>query len=175
MNKGLPGTKSATGTGVPEISPGAKELIGIAYRKDTEGTLALNRALSLCLQHIAQLPSLCRPGDHRELCHLLKQEKLPETFFGFCAALANAIEVRLAEPFQGPPRGRSAPIEITHSVFLALGQALAEVGREPKEAQSPLGPNLDVALQRLSATNPGRLQHLLIPSLPRKRSPGLLR
>jgi hypothetical protein len=162
MNNSPPRTESATETGLPKISPGAQELIGIAYRKDTEGTLALNRPLGLCLQHIAQLPSLCRQADRRQLWLLIKQTRLPDTFFGFCAALANAIDLLLAEPMQGPPAGRRAPIEITHSVYLALGQALAEASRDPMKDPSPMVPNLDVALERLAAKDPGHLQHLLI-------------
>jgi hypothetical protein len=157
-----PGTRSSAGIGVPQISNGAQQLLRIANNKISDGVLALNRAFGLCLQHMAQLPRLCKPEHRQELCSALQQGKLPESFFGFCACVANAIDTELSRPADDLSTAKSAPIEIAHSAFLALGQALREAAGNPDDADSPLGPNLGVALHRLSDKKPEELQRLLV-------------
>lgn len=158
----IPPEKFSVETGVPPISLGARQLLRIANNKISEGVLALNRALELCLRLAAQLPRLCKPEHRQELTEILGQERLPETFFGFCACLINAIDARVSGPAEDFSAAQRAPIEITHSAFLALGQALGEAARKPDETQSPLGPTFGAALQRLSNESPEKLQRLVL-------------
>lgn len=158
----IPPEKFSADTSVPPISLGARQLLRIANNKISDGVLALNRALERCLQLAAQLPRLCKPEQRQELCDILGQEKLPETFFGFCACVINAIDAQVSRPAEDFSAGQRAPIEITHSAFLALGQALGEATRKLDETQSPLGPTLGAALQRLSNESPEKLQRLVV-------------
>ncbi len=157
----VPPEKSSADNNVPPISLGARQLLRIANNKISDGVLALNRALELCLRLAAQLPRLCKPEHRQELCDILGQERLPETLFGFCAFVINAIDTQVSRPAEDFSAAQRAPIEITHSVFLALGQALAEATRKPDETQSPLGPTIGAALQRLSNESPEKLQRLV--------------
>src|SRR5579863_1625589 len=139
------------------VSTGAQGLLAIARKRDPSGALALNAALGLSLQAVAELPRLCAaPGE--ALNALIGEDRLPETFFAFRAAFANAIDARAAQQ----PNTAPALIEMTHAVLLALGQSLGEAVRHPGEKVAPLGPELPTALRRLASTVPVDLQYSLV-------------
>ena len=161
MPKRPPDKKRAIETHAPSISPGAQGLLAIACKRDPARALALNVALNLSLRIIAELPGLCAAADRTGLHALIGQEGLPETFFGFLAALANSIDTHVTTQVR-EPRGAGAPIEMTHSVLLALGQALSEAVRKSEDDNAPLGPKLPEALRRLADVAAIDLQHSLV-------------
>src|SRR5579863_6547745 len=90
------------------VSTGAQGLLAIARKRDPSGALALNAALGLSLQAVAELPRLCAaPGE--ALNALIGEDRLPETFFAFRAAFANAIDARAAQQPNSAPDLRDLP------------------------------------------------------------------
>lgn len=162
MAEGSTGEHPAAAIPSPSISKGAQKLLVIAQRDDTQGAMAGNAALRISLERLAGLPGLCAGSDQSVLYHLLGQKELPASFFGFCAALANVIDLRVADSAGDLPQGRSLATDFDHSVLLALGQALTDAVREPGEQSPELGPRIEVALPRLALTSAHNLQRLLV-------------
>jgi hypothetical protein len=93
---------------------------------------------------------------------VLGRAELPGKWFEFCVALVNAIESHLERTRVTTKVGFSLRTDFDRSVFLALGQTVAETTRENHKIGLTLEVSTEQVLAAVGKTPPARLQRLLI-------------
>lgn len=162
MSTPASGSSSARPEGIPELSRGAVTLLAIAQENDTHKTIATNAALALSLDFLVRLRALCAAQDHQGIGELLGRTELPAQWFDFSVALVNTIELRLRQPSSGEQREFSSRTDFDRSVFLALGQTIAETAGENRKSGLTLEVSTERVLAMVGQTSPAHLQRLLI-------------
>jgi hypothetical protein len=76
--------------------------------------------------------------------------ELPQSFLSFAAAISNVIDLKLQQS--------AATTDYDHSVFLAVGQVLANVIWPPSEKRNLREPDLEQVLRSLGRSTVGELQ-----------------
>lgn len=84
------------------------------------------------------------------LTDLTGQMELPRTFLSFAAAISNDIDLKLQKS--------AATTDYDHSVFLAIGQVLANVVWPPNEKRHLREPKLEQVVRSLARSKVGDLQ-----------------
>lgn len=137
-----------------EVSPLGQTLLEVAWSNDRHGKLVGNAALRLSLSTLKKLLSACKQDDTALMARLTGQSELPRSFLSFAAALANVIDLRLRSrgPNEQPhsQANRDSPSDFDHSVFLALGQALADTAWPHAEERDLRSPAIKQVVARLA-------------------------
>jgi hypothetical protein len=136
-----------------EVSPLARTLLAVAWKNDRQKKLTGNAALRLSLHVLQRLVSACKENDAPLLAELTGQSETPRNFLSFAASVANEIDLKLQARVPGKESSSdlawASTSDFDHSVFLALGQALADAVW-PQSAERDLhAPGIEKVLKRL--------------------------
>lgn len=132
----------------PRLSPIAWTLLEIAWKRG-QPELSHNTALRLSLDMLQTLMRACQQ-DRSLLTNLTGEMELPQSFLSFSAAISNVIDLKLQQS--------RATTDFDHSVFLAIGQVLANVVWPPNEKRNLREPNLEQVVRSLARSTVGDLQ-----------------
>jgi hypothetical protein len=88
--------------------------------------------------------------DRSLLTDLTGQIELSQSFLSFAAAISNVIDLKLQQS--------AATTDYDHSVFLAIGQVLANVVWPPNEKRNLREPNLEQVVRSLARSAVSDLQ-----------------
>jgi hypothetical protein len=88
--------------------------------------------------------------DRSLLTDLTGQTELPQSFLSFAAAISNVIDLKIQQS--------RATTDYDHSVFLAIGQVLANVVWPPDEKRHVREPKLEQVVRSLARSTVGDLQ-----------------
>jgi hypothetical protein len=148
--------------GIPELSRGAVTLLAIAQENDKQKKIATNATLAISLEFLARLSALCAAQDRDGIRELLGRREVPGKWFEFCVALVDAIDSHVDRTGSGAQGGFSLRTDFDRSVFLALGQTIAEATGENRQRGLALEVSTDQVIAAVSKMLPARLQQLLI-------------
>ena len=124
----------------PDLSPIAWTLLEIAWNRG-QPELSHNTPLRLSLEMLQTLVPACLQ-DPSLLTDLTGQVELPQSFLSFTAAISNVIDLKLQKS--------AATTDYDHSVFLAIGQVLANVVWPLDEKRNLREPKLEQVVRSLA-------------------------
>lgn len=158
----LPAGEKELRVTIADISRGATTLLAIAQENDRHKKIAANTALEVSLDCVRELPALCANRDRSKICELLGRPDIPPSWFEFCVALVAAIESRVEKAKDSRNGGYSLRTDFDRSVYLALGQAIAEATKAVSKARLTLELSTAETFDSLGRWSGTELQKLLI-------------
>lgn len=148
--------------GIIDISKGATTLLAIAQENDRQKKIATNAALQATLDCASKLPELCARRDRADILELLDRSEIPGTWFEFCVALVAALESRVEKMKNTRDSGFSLRTDFDRSVYLALGQAIAEATKRVRKARLTLELSTEETFDCLGELTGAELQQFVI-------------
>lgn len=149
-----------------DVSDLGRTLLDVAWKNGRDKKLTSNDALRLALGALQTLVSACQENNASVLVKLTGQSELPGNFLSFAASLSNAIDLklqtRMVDNKSASARAWASTSDFDHSVFLALGQALANAAWPHSEKRDVRAPGIARVLQRLAECSARDLQIALV-------------
>lgn len=152
----------------PEVSALGCTLLGIAWKNGRKKGLTNNAALNLSLYTLRKLVTACREENTSLLITLTGQTELPRNFLVFAASLSNEIDLKITH--RHSPSGHEVDSDAVwtsisdydHSVFLALGQTLANAAWSDSSKRDLHAPGIENVIGSLGRYSEHTIQIALV-------------
>lgn len=152
----------------PEVSALSCTLLGIAWKKGRQKGLTNNAALNLSLYTLRKLITACREENTALVLTLTGQPELPRNFLVFAASLSNEIDLKIqhrhipADQEVDSDAVWTSISDYDHSVFLALGQTLANAAWPDSSTRDLHAPGIENVLASLARYSEDAIQIALV-------------